>query len=305
LTPTLNRPEALAGRVVAAAAPSSCFDRELFLRGVKRLEQAGAPVRVPEEVYARRGFLAGSDEQRASALVRAWEDPDAGAVWCARGGYGSLRILPLLDFERMASAPRLMAGFSDVTALFSVLCGRLRVPAIHAPVATALGKMEQAHAAEAAGALVRLLSGEPPLPLRADPPLTLRPGKAEGRLLGGNLATLCSLCGTPFFPDLAGCVLFLEDHREAPYRIDRMLAQLRLSGLLSGVTGVALGGFSDCGPPDQVEQVLADALSPLEVPVAGGFPAGHGKRNLPFALGVPVSLDADAGVITFLESPTA
>ncbi|MFH1887566.1 MAG: LD-carboxypeptidase [Pseudomonadota bacterium] len=291
--------------VVEVVAPSSCFDREPFDRGMGILRDAGLAVRAGEAVFARQGYLAGEDSDRAAALMQAWETPDAGALVCARGGFGSLRLLPLLDLERLARAPRLFAGFSDATALLALLTARLGISAIHAPVVTHLGLMDPAVARDAAHSLAGLLAGRPAFPLAADPSRTLFPGTAQGRVLGGNLTTLCHLAGTPFAPDFSGAILFLEDFGEAPYRLDRMLTHLGLSGMLDGVAGVALGSFTQCGDEAEVLRVLTERLVPLSIPVAAGFPAGHGPVNLPFPLGVFARLDANAGVLEFLEPLTA
>ncbi|WP_028315550.1 S66 peptidase family protein [Desulfatibacillum aliphaticivorans] len=282
------------GDVVGVAAPASCFDADLFEKGLEALRGCGFEVRVPKPAYLRQGYLAGSDQERARAFMELWEDPEVKAVLCARGGYGVLRILPLLDFDRLARTSKVFVGYSDITGLMQALMERCGLPVFHGPVITGLGR-NPAHAKS----LARRLSGEWPSEWGLEDPYIITPGSAAGLLAGGNLATLCHLAGTPFQPDFAGKIVFLEDVGEAPYRIDRMLTHLRLCGMLNGMSGILLGSFYNCGEDGEIRRVLADRLGGLGVPVLGGFPAGHGPENKTFPMGTPVKLDADQASLTF------
>ncbi|MFW6067564.1 MAG: S66 peptidase family protein [Myxococcota bacterium] len=277
-------------------APSSPFDREAFERGVARLGQR-YQMRYGEALFERRGFLAGSDDRRANELLRALRDPEVDAVVAARGGHGATRILPRIDAGEVRRACKLLVGFSDVTALHAVWA-RAGVRSIHGPMVAALGRAEAAVVERWEAAV----EGRLPEPLDGLEPV--REGRAEGPLVGGNLAVLAALAGTPYAPPVAGCVLFLEDVGERPYRVDRMLTTLRLAGWLDRVAGIVVGSFHDSPPgPDgvTVEQVLREALSEAPVPVLMGVPAGHADDNLELPLGAPVRIDASAGRLTFLE----
>jgi muramoyltetrapeptide carboxypeptidase len=281
---TVRRPPRLRpGDRVALCAPSGPVDAEAFARG-RAILAARYQVVHDAGLLERTGYLAGSDDRRAEEIGRALSDPSIRAVLCARGGYGLLRILP-----RLPDAPdKPVVGFSDITALHAWLLHR-GVASIHGPNVGSLVKDD--------GALFSLLEDASPPPALSGL-RSIHPGRTEGRLVGGNLTVLSHLCGTPYFPDISGAVLLLEDTNEQPYRIDRMITQLRLSGALGMVAGVALGDFTDCG---DAEPVLAERLGQLRKPVLAGLPVGHGERNLALPHGARVRLDADAGTLEFLE----
>jgi muramoyltetrapeptide carboxypeptidase len=279
-------------------APASPFDEDALRRGCERLGER-FEVRASEGLFARRGYLAGDDARRLGELWAALEEPDTAAILCARGGFGSMRLLDRLPLDRIRRAEKLLVGFSDITALHAAWA-RAGLRSIHGPMVAAVGRMSDAHCHR----FVEALSGALEAPASVE---TLVPGVATGPLLGGNLALLASLVGTPYFPPVAGALLFLEDVGERPYRVDRMLTQLRLAGAFEGVAGVVLGAFTECGPgPDgvTVEDVLRDHFSALRVPVAFGVPAGHIEDNLALPLGAPARLDTTKGELVFLEGAT-
>nr|WP_081842567.1 LD-carboxypeptidase [Actinomadura madurae] len=243
--------------------------------------------------------LAGSDADRAADLQDAWCDPRVGAVICARGGYGATRLLDLLDWNALRAAteeslasgagPKILHGSSDVTALHTAFGARLGVTTSFGPmpaglIADPVAPRESLDALRAA-----LFGGPVTLPgTRA-----LRPGRAEGPLTGGTLSLLAALLGTPYAPPpAAGRIVFLEDVTEAPYRVDRMLVQLLQAGWLDGAAGVALGTWTDCGDPAELDSVFAARLGPLGVPVLAGLPAGHGPRQHSLEIGAPAVLHA-------------
>jgi muramoyltetrapeptide carboxypeptidase len=299
MPPISMKPPALAsGQAIGVCAPASPPPQEDLGRGLAVLASLGHPLKVSGTARATGGLFAGSDAERAKALTDLWDDPETGAIVCARGGYGSLRILPFLDLKAMAARPKIFAGFSDATALLIALSSQAGLVTFHGPVVTSLGPGTPEDAADLAAAFTCAA----PVTLKAPRPVTLAPGRAEGKVLGGNLTTLCHLAGTPWQPDLDGCLLFLEDRGEAPYRIDRMLSHLRLAGVFNGVRGVALGSFTDCGRTEVLHPVLLDAFSKTGIPVCAGFPAGHGTENRTLPLGIPARLDAEAGTLRYLES---
>ena len=292
----LQRPRRLRpGDRVRVVAPAGPFQRDRFEAGVAWLRTRYEVV-VGDEVYDVHRYAAGRLDRRQAGLLTAVEDPDTRAIFCARGGFGTMHLLPALDLRGRAS--QVLVGFSDVTALHLAWHAAGR-PSVHGPVVTQLGEIDDG----ARAALVAIL--EEPAP---PPPLpgtgTLVAGRARGPLVGGNLAVLASLVGTPFLPPLAGAVLLLEDVAEPPYRIDRMWTQLAFAGVFDQVAGVVLGGFTGCDPRDgsyTLDEVLADLAAAAGVPCAAGFPVGHGAANVPLPLGVEVELDATSCRLAFRQ----
>jgi muramoyltetrapeptide carboxypeptidase len=236
--------------------------------------------------------LAAPDAQRLADLHAAFADPEVDAVLALRGGYGCLRLLDRVDTALLRQHPKLLIGYSDLTALHAVL-DQQGLPALHAPM-PASDWLAPGGEADAAALFERLrlgwAAGEEIGPAPPPHPLN-RPGRAHGRLIGGNLAVFTALLGTPFLPDCRGAILFLEDVSEEPYRVDRLLTQLRLGGVLDAAAGFVLGSFTESGVPDAV---LADRLGTLDKPVLAGWPSGHGQPNRPLPLGLMAELDADA-----------
>jgi muramoyltetrapeptide carboxypeptidase len=268
--------------------------------------QTTSEISLAGNVGARAGYFAGDDPTRLAALQAALADPEIDALVCARGGYGLTRLIGSLDPARLRAAPKLLVGFSDVTALLAWSLAGAGLVGIHGPVVTQLASL----AAEDRERLGLMLTGEDPGALVAEAGAVLRGGCVEGPLIAANLEVLRSLVGTRFMPDLAGCVLALEEVGERPYRVDRMLTQLLTSGALRGVRGVALGQLHGCeepasGNPDSptAEAVALERLATLGVPVVTGFQFGHApERNAALPFGALVRLDADNGALYMLEA---
>jgi len=283
------------GDAVAVAAPASPISREAWEAGVRVLEEWGFRVASTAEVFAVRSWGQDVDRVAARRFQEIWDNPEIKAVIGVRGGYGSLKILPYLDLDRLALQPMRLVGFSDLTNLLLFLHQRLGWVTFHGPTLAHLAESTPA-ARESwrwwlntPGPANFTLSG-----LRA-----LRPGTATGPLLGGNLTTMCHLLGTPYAPQLRGALLFLEDHNEPLYRLDRLAHHLLFSGTLAGVRGILLGAFTGGDPQAQAEEVLALAFEPLGVPVAAGLPVGHQPENHTLPIGALARLDAEAGILTF------
>ena len=292
----INLPKALfPGDTLGLVAPAGPVDRAKVDAGLKTLQGMGFKLVVPDAIYAADGYLAGSDKFRAEQVHHMFGDPAIDGIICARGGYGAMRILPLLDLELIKNHPKVFVGFSDITALLIFLSQRCGMAAFHGPVATTLGRSD----AMTRDHFLRTLTDTAPVMVVADKGVTIRSGKASGPFYCGNLTVLCHLIGTPFEPDLSGAILLIEDLNEAPYRIDRMLTQLRLSGSFNGLRGLALGTFSDCAPREQIQEIIADRLGDMSIPILDGFAVGHAGTNLTLPVGVPVCLDANAGRLVF------
>ncbi|TDC36293.1 LD-carboxypeptidase [Micromonospora sp. 15K316] len=282
-------------------SPSGPTRPERVARGVELLTGWGLrPVLAPH-VYDRQGYLAGADELRAADLNAAFGDPEVRGVICTRGGYGAQRVVDAIDMDAVRRDPKVVAGFSDVTALQLALWRGARLAGVHGPGAawtderTPLRSAESLHAALMTTEPVTVAAApeEETYPVRV-------PGRASGPLLGGNLCMITASLGTPDMPDLTGAVLLVEDVQEPPYKVDRMLTQLRRAGALDGLAAVAVGQFTKCadGWPVTVADVLAERLGDLGVPVLGGLPVGHGVGQLTVPVGTEATLDAGAGTLT-------
>lgn len=293
------------GDLIAVVAPAGPVDRRKLEAGVRRLSRAGYVPEVAKGVLARSGFLAGDDLHRAAQLEWGLSLPGGRAVMAARGGCGTTRILPLVDWRKAARRPRLVVGYSDMTAILAFLSTRLGVPAIHGPMAAA--DLAARFDEEAFEAFARLAAGRvrPKEPL-GPPCERLRGGAAAGRLSGGCLSVLCALLGTPFEPNFRGALLFLEDVSEPCYRLDRMLVQWIQSGRLREIAGILVGRIAPVRgeTEDEVRAVFREAGRTLSVPVWYGFPAGHAGPNWPLPFGVAVQIDG-RGMLRVLESPVA
>jgi len=295
-------PPLLSGGTIGVVAPGGAVNSEALERGVTCLEALGYRVRLGDHVLSRRRYLAGSADVRLTDLVAMLRDPEVGGVICARGGYGTTQLLPLLDPALLVANPKLIVGYSDVSPLLGWVIERCGVVALHGPmVATDLAKGLSEHAA----ARFADLLAAPGSPWREPIPDVVAPGAATGRLVGGCLSSLVALLGTPYAVETNGAVLFLEDVAERPYRLDRMLTHLRLAGKLSGVSAVVLGSFADCdgvADGDVAAEVFRDFFADAPYPVVAGFPAGHLSENLPLVFGLPFRVDADAGWVEALAA---
>jgi muramoyltetrapeptide carboxypeptidase len=278
-------------------APSSPFDAGRFETGLAELAQLGFALHVPGAARKRCGFLAGTDAERARLVNDLFADPEIAVVWCARGGYGAMRCLPLVDFEGIRQNPKLLVGSSDATALLTSVVMRSGIPVCHGPMVVSLADRDEETLEGIRGLFGRAGAGA----IHAKPPVVIHGGRVEGLVVGGNLTTLNHLTGTPFEPDYSGCLVFFEDIGEAPYRIDRMLTQMRMAGSLSAAAGLLLGRFSGCGRAEAVHGVFEERLGDLGIPILAGIPAGHAHPNLMMPMGVKAMLDADAGVVSYCE----
>ncbi len=278
------------------AAPASPISQEAWQSGVQVLEDWGFRVISHPEVFAERTWGQATDREMARRFQDIWDDPEVKAVIGVRGGYGSLKILPYLDMDRLARRPKRLVGFSDLTNLLLTLHQRLGVVTFHGPTLAQLPEVTP----KARENWRRWLTASGPKKIRLAGLTPLHQGTAKGPLLGGNLTTLCHLLGTPYAPRLTGALLFLEDHNEALYRLDRLAHHLLLSGALNGVKGILLGSFTRGASQAHAEEVLAIAFEPLGVPVVAGLPVGHQPENYTIPLGALARLDTKTATLAFL-----
>jgi muramoyltetrapeptide carboxypeptidase len=289
-------PPAEPGDVIAVAAPASPVDYALCQSGLRLLEERGYRVRVGPEVFATRAWGRRIDQDLARRFLNIWCDPEVKAVIGARGGYGSLKLLPHLDLTVLQEHPKRLIGFSDLTNLLLHFHHRLNLVTFHGPTVAHLPALTPG----ARHNFFHWLTAPGPRSFSYQGLTVLHAGVAEGRLAGGNLTTLCHLLGTPYAPRFTGAVLFLEDHNETLYRLDRLLHHLLFAGALEGVKGVVLGGFTGCGAGDRLLEVMGAALEPLQVPVLADLPAGHHPDNHTLPLGAVARLDSRNAGLTFL-----
>jgi muramoyltetrapeptide carboxypeptidase len=285
------------GDCIGIVAPASPFEETDFYAGIAILENLGFRVVFPEGIFARAGYLAGSDRDRAAQLNAAFADSDVQAIVCARGGYGSMQILPYLNYEAIRRHPKLVMGFSDITALLYSLYLRSGLVSCHGPVLTSLKNAGPAALESVFNALTLNQLPE----MRLENGRVLSPGKATGPVICGNLTTLCHLIGTPFAPKLNGHILIMEDTGEKPYRIDRMLTQMKLAGAFEGLCGLGIGSFENCGKAAELFEIIARIFDPLHIPVLAGFNIGHGSENIAVPFGLEAVLDADHHLLTYRQ----
>lgn len=294
------------GSRVALVAPAGPLTEERIEISLQRCRDLGLEPVLGRSVYQRFGYLAGNDEERAADLQAAIDGQSIDAVWALRGGYGTARLLPHLDLSCMRERPKAYIGFSDNTTIHLALFN-LGVVSFHGPHPGGDFPPESRAAFERV-----LFSNEPAglLPLRGSdpPPRTLRSGRAEGPLVGGNLSILAAACGTDCCLQARGCIVFIEDVGEPAYRVDRALVQLHASGAFVGVAGFALGRFTEtpaCTNDRPVEDVLLEIADELEVPAVIDLPIGHIEHNWTIPIGVDAVLDADAATLDIMESAVA
>jgi muramoyltetrapeptide carboxypeptidase len=314
----LLKPERLCfGDTVGIIAPSSPPpDPKAVDRAAEALEKFGFTPKLSANVRARHGFLAGGDRERAGDLMEMFTDKKVKAIICLRGGYGSARLLDLLDYRVIRRNPKILSGFSDITSLHGAFAKKVNMISIHAPMLNgglqAKDLPEFTRAAFFRTVMEAKAPGSIVVGYDQKSISTLRCGVAEGRLIGGNLSVLCASIGTPYEPSFKGKILFIEDINEQPYRLDRLLTQLINAGVMQQLAGVAVGVNRDCEDDnedaviDEYRQspadVMAERLSSLGVPVVMGLPFGHVALNAAIPVGAQAKLDGDNGDLIITEA---
>jgi len=288
------------GDTLGIVAPAGPFDLKKFMKGKTVLESMGFRTFYDEGILQKHGFFAGSDVQRADQVNRLFADPAVQAVVCARGGYGSMRILPFLDFKMIQNNPKIFAGFSDISVLLLVLHARCSLVTFHGPVVTTLANTAE----QTIAAMLRVMTSDKHFELKPEKGIVIKPGVSSGVVVGGNLTTLCHLVGTPYSPHFNGKILFLEDRGEAPYRIDRMLIQMKLAGCFEGLKGLFLGSFEACGKRDDIFRIVQEVFKDINIPILSGFEIGHARINITIPTGLRATLNTDRKILIFHEPAT-
>ncbi len=300
-TSAIIRPPRLKpGDTLGIAAPSGPFDIGLFERGMEVLKAMGFTAKIPEGIFKRNGFLAGTDPERADIINRLIRDHAVKGIVCARGGYGATRLEPHLDWDGIRAHPKVFIGFSDITVLHHLIVSRCGLATLHGPMGTTLGTASP----ESRQAFVQALTSAEPIVIPARQSTVIRPGEGRGPVAGGNLAMLCHLLGTPLQPDFEGRLLVLEEVNEAPYRIDRLLWQMKLAGCFRGLAGVCFGDFVDCGDVQTIQTIIAELFIDSSYPVLTGLPVGHGRVNHTLPMGLEAVLTTDPPQLRFTSPAT-
>jgi len=297
---SIRPPRLKPGDTIGIVAPAGPFDPKKFRKGKAVLESMGFQTMFDEGIFQKHGFLAGTDSQRSDQINRLFADPSVQAIVCARGGYGSMRILPFLDFETIQTHPKIFLGFSDVSALLSALYDQCGLITFHGPLVTTLAKATE----KTIMAMKTALASDAPLELIPEDGRVIKPGVCSGLVTGGNLTTLCHLVGTPYAPNFRGKILFFEDVGEMPYRIDRMLTQMKMAGCFKEIAGLILGTFKECGQLNEIVGIFNNIFEDANIPILTGFDMGHGEHNLIIPMGLGATLDTGKKRLLFHEPAT-
>lgn len=307
------KPKRLAeGDTVGLVLPASAaFERDDVMIAKEQLEVLGFKVVIGDHAFDRHGYFAGKDRDRADDVNRMFADDRIAGVVCYTGGWGAPRILPYLDYDLIARKPKVLIGYSDITALLNAIHQRTGLVTFHGPVGgstfdpyTIENVRRVVMTAEPAGVLAPPPKKPNDLIDRTNRVLRISPGKATGRLAGGNLTLLAALMGTPYEVDTRDAIVFLEDIREELYRVDRMLTQLALGGKFTDAAGTVFGRCTECsyrGPSFSLEDILRDRFGGAGRPMISGLSFGHIEPKLTLPVGVMATLDGDAGTLSLDE----
>lgn len=288
------------GDTIGLVAPGSPFSPEVFEKAVRQLTELGFKIKFADNLQSEYGYVAGKDEERIADLHQMFADSEVQGIWCIRGGYGTTRLLPHLDYDLIRANPKLLIGYSDITALLNAIYQRTRLPGLHGPVAAST-------MTEYTSAKLRQIVFESKDEISIDPyksereeeayvPEVIIPGSCEGELIGGNISLLAAMAGTDFGIDATGKLLFMEDVGEKPYRLDRMLTQLRQSANLDKAAGIIIGVCIDCEADEgdfslTMKEMFRDRLGDLGIPVYYGFSFGHIDNMCTIPIGINAHFD--------------
>ncbi len=299
--PVHKPPRLKRGGRIGVVAPAGCVDQRAIEEGVEAVRKEGFAVELAPNIYGRKGYLAGDEHARTNDLVDFFRRADIDAIFCARGGFGSIQLLPRLTDQLK---PKIFVGYSDITVLLNWFLQKVGMVTFHAPmlamdIARGLSERAKQH-------FWGMLTGETK-EWKVQLGEIIRPGVAEAEMMGGCLSLLVTTLGTPYEIDTTGKLLFIEDVDEKPYRIERMLTHLKMAGKLERLSGVVFGDFRGCegdGARD-VRQVIGELFGEASYPVIMGMAAGHGQENLALPFGVKMALNSHTGTLSLVESPVA
>lgn len=313
-TSIIKPPRLKPGDTVGLVSPGGFIsDAESITEIRDILAVLGLNTKAGRHVLDQRGYLGGGDVDRAADVNRMFADPEVNAILAMRGGWGSARILPLLDYDLIRSNPKILVGYSDITSLLIGIYARTGLVTFHGPVAISTWNaftVDYFHRLLYNGEALTMSNpaeADNLFAVMGDPFATITPGRTQGRLIGGNLSVLSGIIGSGYLPEWAGHLLFLEETQEEPYRIDRMMAQLKLTGVLDQISGFIFGTCNECEPEDPAEsltldEVLNDYIAPLGIPAWRGAMIGHVRDKFTVPIGIMAEMDASAGTIRLLES---
>jgi len=286
------------GDTIGIIAPAGPVDRDEIQPAVDLLNEKGYHILSSPNLYKKKGYLAGRDEARLDDLHAMFSDNSVKAIFCARGGYGTIRLLDKIDYDLIINNPKIIAGYSDITALLFAIFKKTDLVTFHGPVLRDLAPDPQNNLKD----LLDMASSSAPQTVDLSGGTALKHGKARGMVIGGNLSLISSLIGTPFMPVIKDAILFVEDKGEPLYRIDRMLSHLRLSGIIDELSSLIAGSFTDCGDIRDIDKLLRDITSGIDIPVINGLPVGHDTENKTIPIGIHADLDTKDMRLSFLET---
>ena len=314
LSADLIKPKRLKkGDTIGLITPGSFIPDKALEKAINNVKKLGFKVVLGKHIRALRGFNAGTDEQRLEDLHAMFENPEIDGVWCARGGYGCTRLLPMIDYDLVKRNAKVLLGYSDITALHNAFYQKIGLVTFHGPVASstmtpyATSQFQKALMEVNERQVIQLSAENKEVDNELYQPKTINKGKVQGTLIGGNLSLLAAMAGTEFEVDATDKLVFMEDIEEKPYRIDRMLTQLRQSSNLEKAAGFALGIFADCVPEPEdrslsLLETVEDRLQSIGKPTAYGLSWGHISNQATLPVGVQAELNADTFVLKLLES---
>ncbi len=304
---TVEPPSLKTGDTVAIVSPAGAIWEESTVSDFQKiLKTLGLKIYLGKSLTQKYGFLAGNDQLRADEINACFTNEKIKAIFCAKGGWGCGRILPLLDYTSIQKNPKIIMGFSDITSLLLAITSKSSLITYHGPVGNSSWGNFSMHYVKEVLFTKNSVLFQPPF-TKIDSPLVLNEGKAKGKLIGGNLSVLTSIIGTPYMPDCKNAILFLEETAEEPYRLDRMLTQLKLCGILNSINGFVFGKCSKCEAEEPEKaftfnEILQQHITPLNIPAFSNSMIGHVENKFTLPVGAEVEMNAKEGSLYYARN---